>query len=285
MFKNPKEEHKYIFQTKTTKKNIYTKIYNYNMPISLLQFDINSDNKIISNVAEINRNSYDNYNKSLKSEIKIYDNLLTSELIKIINNFCKNVPIYMHHASINPSKIDNLINKNDTNIKYENRWPSYCLNFQRVNLINNNFFLDLFYKNILPHINIENKNNITIDRLYLNTHIMSRPGLIHKDGKNIIEYNKKDTAPTILLYINENWDINYDSSTCFMIDDNNDKDIHHVEVKCGRIVVFPSYISHKQCDTSSYSYRNNSLRFVIAYHLMYNQTIDKYYHILGSSGK
>ena len=53
MFKNPKEEHKYIFQTKTTKKNIYTKIYDYNMPISLLQFDTNSDNKIISNVAEI----------------------------------------------------------------------------------------------------------------------------------------------------------------------------------------------------------------------------------------
>ena len=145
--------------------------------------------------------------------------------------------------------------------------------------------MDLFYKNILPHIDIENKNNIIIDRLYLNTHIISRSGLIHKDGKNIIEYDKKHTAPTILLYINDNWDINYDSSTCFMIDDNNDKDIHHVEVKCGRIVVFPSYISHKQCDTSSYSYRNNSLRFVIAYHLMYNQTIDKYYPILGSSGK
>tara|TARA_B100000524_G_scaffold306937_1_gene182358 strand:- start:324 stop:872 length:549 start_codon:yes stop_codon:yes gene_type:complete len=182
----------------------------------------------------------------------------------------------MGHASINTDKSKILIKKNIYK-DGRNRWPTFNMNFNRINLIENRYFIYLLFNTILPNIDLENKEYISIDRLYINTHLIGRSGLMHKDGKAIHEKDRTNVAPTILVYINDDWDINYDGTTCFMLDDDDSKSIHHVEFKCGRVVVFPAYVSHKQCDTSTYSYRNNCLRYVIAYHLIYNQKMDKYY--------
>ena len=106
--------------------------------------------------------------------------------------------------------------------------------------------------------------------MYLNSHIHGNIGLFHKDGKSIFEDNYTDNAPTVLLYINNNWNVKYDGTTNFLLNDNDDKSIYHIEIKQGRIVVMPSYITHKSCGTNVYSHINNISRYVIAFHLIYN---------------
>uniref|UniRef100_A0A6C0AY91 Prolyl 4-hydroxylase alpha subunit Fe(2+) 2OG dioxygenase domain-containing protein n=1 Tax=viral metagenome TaxID=1070528 RepID=A0A6C0AY91_9ZZZZ len=247
-----------------------------NLPLYYLQFKHRIKNRIVTGIiADKNRENYDLSCKTVKDVIEVYDNVFNNTTIKTMHNFCKECPLFMSHASINTIKTKALVKKNIfTDI--ENRWPTFNMNFNRINLIENKYFTELFFNTILPNINLENKDKISIDRLYINTHLLGRSGLIHKDGKAIHEKDRNNVAPTVLIYINDNWNINYDGTTCFLLDDNDDKNIHHVEFKCGRIVMFPAYVSHKQCDTSSYSYRNNCLRYVIAYHLIYNQKMDKY---------
>ncbi len=222
-----------------------------------------------------NRNLYHNKNKCKKEDIKIYDNLLDDAILKKILHFCKNTPMLMEHASIDPYKIS--VIKKKSPYKYTHlMWPSFSMKFNRINVIYNVFFNKIFFEYILPNIDIKNKENISINRAYINSHILGISGLFHKDGKSIYEKNKYDTAPTVLLYINDDWDKNYDGTTGFMLDDDDISNIHHVEFKKGRILLMPSYISHKMCGTSTHSYRKSCLRYVLAYHLIYNQTIDKY---------
>lgn len=253
----------------------YYNVYNtnsyseYQLPVYYIQ-----DKRIIK-IRLLNRDLYTVKNKSKKEDIKIYDNILNNNILNTIYDFCKNIPMIMKHGSIDTDKINYMKKKSpykDTHLM----WPSFSINFNRMNIINNIFFNKLFFEYILPNIEIENKENISIDRAYINTHTLGRCGLFHKDGKSVYEKDKYNTAPTILLYINDDWNINYDGTTGFILDDDDISNIFHVEFKKGRIVVMPSYISHKMCETSTHAYRNNCLRYVIAFHLIYNQTIDKY---------
>lgn len=276
MSRNPMDEQKNDKYFNVHYGNLMKECGEIKLPLYYLQFNNLIQHRIvIGNVADLNRENYDLSCKTLKDVIDVYDNIFDNTTIKTMHNFCKDSPLFMSHASINTRKTNALIQKNIfANI--ENRWPTFNMNFNRINLLENKYFIELFFNTILPNIKLKNKEDISIDRLYINTHLLGRSGLIHKDGKAVHEKDRKNAAPTVLVYINDNWDINYDGSTCFILDDDDDKNIHHIEFKCGRIVVFPSYISHKQCDTSSYSYRNNCLRYVIAYHLIYNQKLSKY---------
>lgn len=277
MSKNPMDEQKNDIYYNIHFSNLMNNCNDVNIPLYYIQFKNLIKNRIVTGkIPDKNREKYDLPCKVLKDVIKIYDNICSKDIINTIHQFCKDSPLFMSHASINTAKSKILIEKNIYKDAI-NKWPTFNMNFNRINLIENRYFIDLLFNIILPNINLENKESISIDRLYINTHLIGRSGLIHKDGKAIHEKDRTVAAPTILLYINNDWDINYDGTTCFMLDDDDNKSIHHVEFKCGRVVVFPAYVSHKQCDTSTYSYRNNCLRYVIAYHLIYNQKMDKYY--------
>ena len=223
----------------------------------------NKKNKIIMN----KRNKrWDSAKVSNKSEIKIYGNVLSNRIQK----FCKESSFSINHKSLPMDKIKELKSK-QLYKGIENRYPFISLHFHQLNVFNNKYFYDLFYEQILPYLDcIDRKEDIIIDRMYFNTHIHGNTGLFHKDGKSYFNSdNHKEIGPSVLLYINNNWNVQYDGSTCFILDDDNDKNIHHVEIKQGRIVVFPSYVSHKPCDTNLYSHVKNTLRYVIAFHCMY----------------
>jgi len=259
------------------KKHMYEDtFYNYMKECKEINPSVNCiQSDYLNDIRANNRNIYNVSNTSLKEDIIIYDDILDKDTINVIYDFCKNTPMIMKHGSINKNKI-NIYKSSNLHKNSDLIWPNFTMNFHRFNIINNKYFNDLFYKKILPFINIKDKDKLSLDRSYVNTHIMGRSGLFHKDGKSIYERDKKDSAPTVLLYINDDWDINFDGTTGFMLNDNDIKSIYHIEFKCGRIVVMPSYVSHKMCDISTYSYRNSCLRYVIAFHLLYNQTADKY---------
>jgi len=262
----------FINQKYETKSNILYNCEEKNIHIDLL--DTKKMEKEKKEKKEKNIKIWEKPKNNKKNDIKIYDNILSTDIIKSIQHFCDNVPFEINHRSIDPNKVLKF-KKQQLYKNIDNRWSSSIfLNFQKCDVYNNDFFYNLFYDKILPFLDcINNKKNILIDRMYLNTHIHGNIGLFHKDGKSIFidddDYRKN--APSVLLYINNNWNINYDGSTCFMLDDNDDKNIYHIEIKQGRIVVFPSYISHKACDTNIYSHVNNISRYVIAFHLIYNK--------------
>ena len=70
------------------------------------------------------------------------------------------------------------------------------------------------------------------------------------------------------VFIND-WDINFNGETAFLLNDNLIDTMVHIHSKPGRIVVFASDISHKACEISTYSLQSNRQRFVFAYHLYY----------------
>ncbi len=243
----------------------------YNFPLWCLNNNSNKKNK-----DDKNSENFTKSDKYDKNEIKIFDNLICDKKIKEIHEFCKNSALYCKHGSINTKRINSYLDESITDNCLNKRWPTFTMYFSRINGINNEYFNNFFFEELLPKLPIKNKEYICIDRLYINTHLLGRTGLYHKDGKSKHEKNKLNTAPTVLIYLNDNWNIDYDATTCFLPNDFDESDVFHIELKCGRIVMFPSYISHKQCETSTYSYRNNTLRYVLAYHLIYNQTFDKY---------
>jgi hypothetical protein len=202
-----------------------------------------------------------------KNEIKIYDNLLNNDDINLIYNIFENNVYNMNHRAISNDSKD-LKKMNDTN-KYKIS-TKINLTFQSLNGYFYNDLIKLFYDKILPNIDIENKEHILIDRCYYNTHTHGCPGQFHTDGKSYYSINKKNTNYyTVMLYVSNNWCINYDGSTAIYIDNDSKNNIIHVENKNGRVVVFPSYMYHKACEISSYSVFN-AKRVLLVYHLLHD---------------
>lgn len=203
-----------------------------------------------------------------KEDIKIYDNILSKEICDYIFYLCKNIDwVYGQKSlSIETLHIKNIIHN------FYDHWPgNTSFRFFKYDCLYNRYFVELFYKFVLPKLDcITDKNNVTLSRLYFNTHTHGICGLLHKDGKNVTNIIKKKNAPTVLLYFNKDWNINYDGSTSFLLNDKDYDSIYRVNLKHGRIIVFPSNISHRMCDISPYTIKNNILRFVVAYHLQYS---------------
>jgi len=231
--------------------------------------DYSNIKKDISELKKINNKDMEDHiywlpRNNNNCNITIYDNILTKEISNFIYDNCKKMKWSFCQKSITQA---NNIYKNIHNY-LNNQWPDISFTFFKSDVINNRFFNDLFYDTILPKVDcIKDKKNVTISRMYFNTHTPGICGSWHKDGKTVCQIPLKNNAPTILLYFNNDWSVNYDGSTSFLIDDTNHDNIIHINMKHGRIVVFPSYISHKMNDVSYYTLKHNCLRFVVAYHL------------------
>ena len=203
-----------------------------------------------------------------ESSIKIYDHILESDLCDFIFEKCKDFKWIYQQKSIGEG----------LSLKYkmmhgfdENQWPyKSSFTFFKHDKIDSLFFYELFYKLILPKLECIDRKRVTISRLYFNTHTPGICGLWHKDGKVNTSYPLYTNAPTVLLYLNKDWSIDFDGTTSFMLKDNDPDSVFHVDVKHGRVVVFPSNVSHRMNDVSYYTLKKNILRFVVAYHLQYD---------------
>lgn len=200
---------------------------------------------------------------------KIYDNLLSKNQIQNINKFSKTYNWKYNQVSIYQSS-KNKIHKSEYAPDYKNHWSNhFSYLFFKIECINNLYFYNLFYDTILPKLDIiEDKKNIIISRMYLNSHTLGCAGSFHKDGKPLCNNNFYKNY-TVLLFINNDWNINFNGETSFLLNDKIFDSIVHIHSKPGRIVVFSSHITHKACDVSPYSLLTNKLRRVIAYHLYY----------------
>ena len=233
--------------------------------------------RIVDNIFNINiehRDTCVHYNwwgscDYKKEDIKIYDNILSKEICDYIFDLCKKINWIYGQKSLSMDTLD----KKSIIHNYYDHWPgNTSFRFFKHDFLYNRYFTELFYKFVLPKLDcIADKNNVTISRLYFNTHTHGVCGLLHKDGKTATNIIRKNNAPTVLLYFNKDWNINYDGSTSFLLNDKDYDSIYHVNLKHGRIIVFPSNISHRMCDISPYTIKNNILRFVVAYHLQYSK--------------
>jgi len=116
-----------------------------NIPLFYLQFKNRLIHRYITgNMADRNRDLYDISCKIDKNLIQIYDNMIDENTINIVYDFCKKYPLIMTHSSINPNSTKIMVQKNlYTGI--ENRWPKFNMNFNRINLIENKYFIELFF--------------------------------------------------------------------------------------------------------------------------------------------
>ena len=203
-----------------------------------------------------------------ESSIKIYDNILDNDVCNFIFEKCKDFKWIYQQKSIG----DGLSLKYKMMHSFDkDQWPdNNSFTFFKHDKIDSFFFYNLFYKLILPKLDCIDSQKVTISRLYFNTHTPGTCGLWHKDGKINTSYPLHTNAPTVLLYFNKDWSIDFDGTTSFMLKDNDPDSVYHVDVKHGRVVVFPSHVSHRMNDVSYYTLKKNILRFVVAYHLQYD---------------
>ena len=215
-------------------------------------------------------NNIDKESNNINQPLKIYDNILSKKKIIEINSFCKKYIWYYGQTSIKNKDKNNIIDDNNARNIYKNHWnKNISFFFFSLNVIENMYMRKLFYEDILPKLDFIQDKNIMITRLYFNTHTLSCPGSFHKDGKprESLKTNKKQY--TVILFVNNDWNINYNGQTAFLINDNLIDTTIYIHSKPGRIIAFDSYVSHKACEIAPYSLLTNKLRFVVAYHLYY----------------
>ena len=137
--------------------------------------------------------------------------------------------------------------------------------FFKLDVYYNNYFKNFLTKIILPIIDLPNKENIVIDRAYINGHQYGSPGDFHTDGRS----SKKNSGPTIMIYSNLFWNPMWNGGTLFLKEDGEQHNIEVVDFVPGRIVVFDPSIKHCASDISIYSKFENITRFTLAYHTIY----------------
>ncbi len=211
-----------------------------------------------------------NPNNNNNKSYTIYDNILSKKEIKKINSFCKDYQWQYRQSSISPSTKNSCLTHDDLKKGYENHWNKNLISiFFKLDCMYNKYLYTLFYDNILPKLDCIEDKNLIITRAYFNSHTLGFPGSFHKDGKPLVNTRHNKIQYTVLLFINNDWNINFNGETAFILNDNLIDDIVYIHSKPGRIVVFSSHISHKACEISPYSLQTNKLRFVFAYHLYY----------------
>lgn len=210
-----------------------------------------------------------NPNNVHNKQYKIYDNLLSNKDIKNINIFCKKYEWEYKQSSISEGSKRSCLTHNEYKKCYANHWNNnLSFVFFKLDCIDNLYIYNLFYDKILPKLDcIEDKTNITISRAYFNSHTVGCSGSLHKDGKPLVNTKPKQIQYTVLLFINDDWNINFNGETAFLLNDNLIDTMVYIHSKPGRIVVFASDISHKACEISAYSLQTNKQRFMFAYHL------------------
>lgn len=200
--------------------------------------------------------------------IRVYDDILGNEELQYIQNECKKKGWEYGQQSIQPDTIENIKESYPIN---ESLWSKgHSFSFFRYDVLNMKYFYSVFYDKILPNIDcILDKSKIVINRMYFNKHTNGACGAFHKDRKNASYHDRKKEPPTVLLYINENWVPSFHGEIKFCFETNEKSICNTISFRHGRIVVFPSYVYHRMCDTSYYPTFHNTERYCIAYHLIY----------------
>lgn len=176
-----------------------------------------------------------------ENDINYFDEILTGDIINKLFDFSIREPRIKHKSSTEKDEVS----------------------FYQVQLMNNMYFHKLFYEMILPNLNIKNKENLIIDRVYYNIHTFGLPGNWHTDGRSTMKY-----GPSILIYCNPTWTTKWEGATAYYI--NKEKlEMKYVDVKPGRIVVASPTIEHRATDMSGYAYMNNVERVTLAFHTIY----------------
>ena len=190
--------------------------------------------------------------RTLFFDIEIYDNKIPPKIINKIYDFCLGGKWSITHFSDTDSG------------------SPFMTSFFKLDVYYNDYFKNLLTKVILPIIKLPNKENIVIDRAYINGHQYSSPGDFHTDGRT----SPKNSGPTIMIYLNPFWDPRWNGGTLFLKESKNEyqENIQNIQVSDvipGRIVVFDPSINHCSSDISIYSKIKNITRFTLAYHTIY----------------
>ncbi len=212
--------------------------------------------------------SHKNY-KANKEDIKIYDDIIPIDILSKISNFTSNYNWLYGYKNWVDTTILNYNEENEEN-DAEFRLNENTLKNNEIecfygNVIKNTYIESLFFKLILPNIDINNKENIQIDRAFIVGRLHNLTEFFHKDERSTINY-----GPSVYVFLNENWKTYYDGSLSYILDINK-VDCHHIQNKLGRIVVFPPNIYHKTTELSSYSLFDNAMSTILEFHLIYNK--------------
>lgn len=197
---------------------------------------------------------YVNTNTFSKDKIKMYDELIPNIIMNKISDFASTALWkYDHEISTN----------NKQKYIYDNIVYEEIKKFS-VDVYHNLYFHTLFHNIILPDIDIENKENIMIDRMFMSGRLHGLSDFYHKDDRSDPKY-----GPSVYIFLNKTWKSYYDGSFSCILTDNDPTNTYHIENKHGRIVVFPPNINHKFCEISGYGLLENAFCKVLEYHLIY----------------
>ncbi len=200
-------------------------------------------------------NSYYSENKDFKKEdIQIYKNIIPDKILEIISEFSKNA-LWKYNYKVSTNELQYYQYEN---IKYEE------IKKFSVDLYHNIYFKNLFYEILLPNLNIENKEKITIDRIFMSGRLHGLSDFLHKDDRS-----SEKIGPSIYIFLNDNWKCYYDGSLLLLPNIKNNTNTVHVEHELGKIVMFPPNLNHKFCEISGYGLLENVFSKVLEYHLIY----------------
>jgi hypothetical protein len=229
-----------------------------NSPISYQDWNSNDDDYQKRKKENIEKENslefWESYYSSKKTfsaaDIQVYDDLLPNVINDKIIKFKKDIQWKYGY-------------KNDEITLYPNKEQIEEINYFYSDVNKNLFFINLFYKLLLPHLHIEKKEHIEIDRIFVTGQLHGLTSLFHKDERSSIKY-----GPSVYVLINNCWKSYYDGSLCFLLNNDN-LDLYHVENSVNRVIVFPPDMYHKFCEISGYGLFENAFNCVLQYHLIY----------------
>ena len=250
-----------------------TDFHNYNINIDNNQYNKRKcDNISIENSKDFWEKYYSHKNyKANKEDIKIYDDIIPIDILSKISRFvstynwlygyknCVDTTILNYNEDEHADEYDDGFNLNENILKINEIECFYG------NVIKNTYIESLFFKLILPNIDINDKENIQIDRAFIVGRLHNLSEFFHKDERSTINY-----GPSVYVFLNNNWKTYYDGSISYILDINK-VDFHHIQNKFGRIVVFPPNIYHKTSELSSYAMFENTMSTILEFHLIYNK--------------
>ena len=188
--------------------------------------------------------------KFTKSDIAVYKNIISKKIYNNVLSFKSDIMWTFGYY-------------NNKNLIYNDKENINEIHHFYTDVQHNIFFTNLFYKIILPQIEIENKDKVKIDNIFITGQLHGLSDLFHRDNRSTNNY-----GPSVYLFMNDNWKSYYDGSLCFLLDEES-KELYHEENIENKIVVFPPGIYHRSCEISGYGLFENALNTILQFHLIY----------------
>ena len=200
-----------------------------------VNFNLNNylkeNNYFDKDINKIYRELYDKYhsnNLNISNKIVTKDRVLTSLLLKKLNNFANNA-LWK-------------INKDSDNILY-------------LNCDSNIFLHKIFYRYIEQSLNYNEKLKISSIKLINYEH--------GKSSNFVIENEENLNGPIILINLNYDWDTLYEGNLIFKNVINNE--ILNYQLIPGQIKIFDPYIVYREEDLSVYAKMKQKSKLVLEY--------------------